>query len=121
MSGKLTYLDLFAGAGGLSEGFIREGFEPLAHVESDSENALPCSHTINAHLAIDGYYYAHFDNKPKRTLTPKQAAELATFPINYCFENAEGIPGSHPVLRLTGNAFPVLMMAGSYIKVNKVL
>lgn len=30
-----NYLDLFAGAGGLSEGFIQAGFKPVAHVEMD--------------------------------------------------------------------------------------
>lgn len=33
---KLRYLDLFAGAGGLSEGFIRGGFIPVSHVEMDT-------------------------------------------------------------------------------------
>src|SRR5688572_17943518 len=35
MRKSLKYIDLFAGASGLSEGFKVAGFEPVAHVEMD--------------------------------------------------------------------------------------
>lgn len=43
-----TYIDLFAGAGGLSEGFIRAGFKPIAHVEM---NKVACD-TLKTRLAF---------------------------------------------------------------------
>ena len=44
----LNYIDLFAGAGGLSEGFIRQGFKPIAHVEM---NKLACD-TLSTRVAF---------------------------------------------------------------------
>ena len=42
-----NYLDIFAGAGGLSEGFIRAGYEPVAHIEMDKA----ACYTIKTRLA----------------------------------------------------------------------
>jgi len=53
---KLTYIDLFAGAGGLSEGFIREGFIPVAHAEMNADACL----TLKTRIA---YHYLKDTNK----------------------------------------------------------
>ena len=45
-----TFIDLFAGAGGLSEGFVQSGFTPIAHVEMDAYAAK----TLETR---SGYYY----------------------------------------------------------------
>lgn len=48
---KITFIDLFAGAGGLSEGFVKAGFEPLAHVEMDA-HACKTLETRNYYHAL---------------------------------------------------------------------
>lgn len=51
----MRYIDLFAGAGGLSEGFIRAGFEPVAHVEMDINACLTLStRMVYHHLSKAG-------------------------------------------------------------------
>ena len=58
---SLNYIDLFAGAGGLSEGFIREGFFPLAHVEMDKSACDTLTtrlafHYLSKNNNLDSYY-----------------------------------------------------------------
>ena len=58
---SLKYIDLFAGAGGLSEGFIRCGFEPVAHVEMnkdacDTLRTRTAFHYLKEENRIEEYY-----------------------------------------------------------------
>lgn len=55
----MNYIDLFAGAGGLSEGFLRVGFKPVAHVEMDK---AACN-TLKTRLA---FHYLKSINEPDK-------------------------------------------------------
>lgn len=54
----MNFIDLFAGAGGLSEGFIQAGFEPIAHVEIEKS----ACNTIKTRAA---YHYLKANKKYK--------------------------------------------------------
>ena len=58
---KYNIIDLFAGAGGLSEGFVQAGFNPIAHVEMDKDacdtlRTRACYHYLVANGQKDVYY-----------------------------------------------------------------
>ncbi len=59
MGKALSYMELFAGAGGLAEGFIRAGFKPVAHIEMDKYAAL----TLKTRM---GYHYLRQKGNLKR-------------------------------------------------------
>ncbi|MFT4154329.1 DNA cytosine methyltransferase [Parafilimonas sp.] len=54
----MNFIDLFAGAGGLSEGFKKAGFTPIAHVESNQSACF----TLKTRIA---YYYLKNTNQPE--------------------------------------------------------
>ena len=66
----MNYIDLFAGAGGLSEGFIREGFKPVAHVEMNKEASDTLKTRLSFHYLNDNkkisLYYSYLNNEITR-------------------------------------------------------
>ena len=84
----LNYLDLFAGAGGLSEGFIRAGYKPIAHIEMDKAACFTLKTRMaykwlheNSHLEA---YFQYLNNSINRDefyeMIPKKILESV---LNY--------------------------------------
>lgn len=95
--GPYNFIDLFAGAGGLSEGFIQAGFRPIAHVEMN-EFATQTLVTRSAYYFLKqndnlDLYYSYLQRKVSRDVflsnIPKTIAQTI---INVTMSN-ETLPG----------------------------
>lgn len=83
----MNYIDLFAGAGGLSEGFIRAGFKPIAHVEMnkdacDTLRTRTAFHYLNENDRVDEYYEYLKGNISRDNLWSKIPDNLINSVIN---------------------------------------
>ena len=107
----MNLIDLFAGAGGLSEGFIREGYKPVAHVEMNSD---ACD-TLRTRLAfhylkkkkLQGQYSAYLKSEisrdflwgsiPQELYNSVMNTEISDLTINDIFKNIDERLGSDKV------------------------
>ena len=110
----LRFIDLFAGAGGLSEGFIRAGYIPVAHIEMDGDacNTLrtrEAFHYLNSHDSLD-IYTDYIRNKkekedgqklwaqvPQKIIDTVIHATISAETIDGIFERVNQLKGESPI------------------------
>lgn len=67
----MNFIDLFSGAGGLSEGFINAGYDPIAHVEMDTAACFSLKTRAAYHFLKDSgnlsIYNAYLKNEISRS------------------------------------------------------
>ena len=105
MKNTLSFLDVFAGGGGLSEGFIRAGYSPVAHVEVNKAACYTLKtrmvyHWLKNHDRVSEYYdYLHgrisrsqlYDLVPETETASVINAEIVKQTIPNIFNQIDGL------------------------------
>lgn len=113
----MNFVDLFSGAGGLSEGFIKAGFRPLAHVEIDGAACKTLQtrlafHSLEKKNRLDDYY-SYLKGAVQRyefineVLSPREINSVLNIPIGgrnnkLIFDQIENLKGRKPIDVLVG-------------------
>lgn len=101
----LNFIDLFSGAGGLSEGFMQAGFNPVAHVEMNANASKTLEtrsvyHALKKQGNLEPYYQYErgeisrtelLDKVPKEVYTTVINKEMSPSTINGIFKRVDTI------------------------------
>lgn len=114
----MEVIDLFSGAGGLTEGFVREGFNIAVHVEKEkwaceTLKTRICYHFLRKHNDLDLYYEYLYKSDNWRTVEKDRGVIFQRYPelkeiidrevLNKAFgnpANEEGTTSSSDMIKL---------------------
>lgn len=112
----INFIDLFAGASGLSEGFVRAGFNPISHIEMDKEacdtiRTRAVYHYLSSQHNLAPYYsYLKgnisrtelYSNVPSQIINSVINLEISNNTIDNIFKQIEELSSKNQVDMIIG-------------------